>query len=394
VEYGTDILTRAHLAEKPEGREKLVRALRSGVNQAAARLAERQGASLNRVACVAAAGNTSMTHFLLDLPLKTLIRQPYVPVLNFPADVRAADIGLNAAPDAPVLVMPNKGSYFGGDLISGLVVTGINRAEAPCMMVDVGTNAEVVLGQKDWLLAAAGAAGPALEGGVAARGMIAGPGAIDRVRIDRQTKEIQYRTMGDQPARGICGSGLIDLFAEAFLSGLIDFHGRITLPPGHPLRTETDEGPALVVVPAEEADRNEPVTLSEVEIDILTRSKAGMYTILSTVVMSVGLTFKDIDRFYVAGAFGQYIDPKMAVAVGMLPDLPLERFTPLGNSSLRGAVLALISGEARRQLADIWRKLTYLEMNVNQDLMNRFSAARFIPHTDRSRFPSVGATIV
>jgi uncharacterized 2Fe-2S/4Fe-4S cluster protein (DUF4445 family) len=394
TEFGADILTRAHMADKPDGLKQLSASLRDGINRGVKELCEYCTVEAAQITSASMAGNTSMTHFLLGLPLSTVIREPYVPVLNRPDQVRARDIDLGVAPEAPVWIMPNKGAYFGGDLIAGLVTAGFESLEEPCLLVDVGTNAEVVLGQKDWMIGAAGAAGPALEGGVAAMGMVAQDGAIDRVRIDRESKRLTYHTIGDTPARGICGSGLIDLFAELFLSGLIDFRGKITLPEGHERRVETDEGPAFVVVPESEADNGRAITLSEVELDILTRSKAGMYTILSTVMKSVGLTFDQLEKFFVAGTFGQYIDPQMAVAVGMVPDIPLDRFVPLGNSSFTGAVLALLSSGARKAALRAFEKLTYLEMNVNQDLMNRFSAARFIPHTDRDRFPSVGRTII
>jgi uncharacterized 2Fe-2S/4Fe-4S cluster protein (DUF4445 family) len=394
AEYGEDILTRVHYAERPQGFETLSRGLKQAINHGTEELCRRQGLHPSDLAAAALAGNTTMTHFLLGLPVRTLVREPYVPVLNCPEEMTAGGIGLNLSAEAPVLIMPNKGSYFGGDLMAGLVVAGLARAEKPCLMVDVGTNAEVVLGQKDWLVGAAGAAGPALEGGVASMGMVAGPGAIDQVRIARETGEVTWRTIDGEPPRGICGSGLIDLFAELFLSGAIDFQGKLTLPEGHPRRAETDEGPAFVVVPSESTAHGRPILLSEVEIDILTRSKAGMFTILSTVLSSVGLTFDQIDKFYVAGTFGQYIDPRMAVAVGMVPDIPLDRYVSLGNSSLKGVVLSLVSAGARQEIQDVWQRLTYLEMNVNQDLMNRFSAARFIPHTDRKLFPSVGTSIV
>ncbi|MBU2550269.1 MAG: DUF4445 domain-containing protein [Proteobacteria bacterium] len=393
IEYGSDILTRAHMAEKPEGLDRLVDRLRRAVSRGAADICRRNGLDPAGLTAATAAGNTAMTHFLLGLPLRTIIREPYVPVINLPRHLRAADIGIEIAPEAPVLVMPNKGAYLGGDLMAGAVEAGFARAEEPCLMVDVGTNAEMILGQKDWLVGAAGAAGPALEGGVARMGMVAGPGVIDQVRIDRRTGQTACRTIGDLPPRGICGSGLIDLLAELFLSGLMDFHGKLTLLPGDPRRAETDEGPAFVVVPGRETADGSPILFTEIEIDIMTRSKAAMYTILGTVLKSVGLTFDQIDRFFVAGTFGQYIDPRMAVAIGMVPDIPLDRFVPLGNSSLGGAVLALVSARARAEVMDVWRRLTYLEMNVNQELMNRFSAARFFPHTDRWRFPSVGTLI-
>lgn len=393
IEHGADILTRAHFAERGQGLQILVSSLRQAVNDGVTEVCRKQGIDRNRVLAAAFAGNTAMTHFLLGFPTSTLIREPYVPVVNRVQGLVASDLDLNIHPQAPLLIMPNKGSYFGGDLMAGLAAAGFNRTEETCILVDVGTNAEVVLGQRDWLIGAAGAAGPALEGGVASMGMVAAPGAIDQVRIDRDSKEVSYRTIGDLPPRGICGSGLIDLYAELFLSGLINFQGKLTLLEGHARRLETDEGPAFVVVPGPETATGEPILFSEVELDILTRSKAGMYTILTTVLKSVGLTFDQVSRFYVAGTFGQYINPRMAVAVGMLPDIPLDRYISLGNSSLKGAILSLISSDARQAVNDIWKRLTYLELNVNQEFMNRFSAARFIPHTHAHLFPSVGKII-
>jgi uncharacterized 2Fe-2S/4Fe-4S cluster protein (DUF4445 family) len=393
VEYGADILTRAHFAEQAGGLATLAGVLRQKINQGISILCDRNNVEADRILGAALAGNTAMTHFFLKLPTASIIREPYVPVINRPQGLTAAELDLEISPCAPVMVLPNKGAYFGGDLMAGLVLAGFNRAEKPCLLVDVGTNAEVVLGQKDWLIGAAGAAGPALEGGVARMGMTAGPGAIDRVRIDRHALAVEYQTIDDLPPQGICGSGLIDLLAELFLSGIIDFSGKLTLSPGHDRLVGTDEGPAFVVVPADETDRGEPILLSEVEIDILLRSKAAMYTILETITGSVGLDFDQIDRFFIAGTFGQFIDPRMAVAIGMLPDIPLEKYQSLGNSSLKGTILTLLSEKARNGVQEMWERLTYLELNVNQDLMNRFSAARFIPHTHRELFPSVGTSI-
>ena len=230
--YGADILTRAHFAEKNDGLDVLVGALRQAINQGVAELAGRCNIAPDFILAVSLAGNTTMTHFLLGLPVRTLIREPYVPVVNRPGELTAVDVGLEVAPGAPVLIMPNKGSYFGGDLMAGLVVSGLAGAEKPCMMVDVGTNAEVVLGQRDWLIGAAGAAGPALEGGVASMGMVAAPGAIDRVRIDRETgggdsdHHRRCAAQGDlrfRPDRSFCRT--LSLGADRF-PGKIDFEAR------------------------------------------------------------------------------------------------------------------------------------------------------------------------
>jgi uncharacterized 2Fe-2S/4Fe-4S cluster protein (DUF4445 family) len=255
--------------------------------------------------------------------------------------------------------------------------------------VDVGTNAEVVLGNRDWLIGCAGAAGPALEGGVSRMGMTAGPGVVDRVRIDSAGLRFDLHTIEEKRPRGICGSGVIDLAAQLFLSGMIDLRGKI-LDAGCGPRLKIIDGIRhIVVVPADQSATGLDLTISQPDLDSLVRSKAAMYTILETLAMTVGVALEEIETFYIAGTFGCFIDPRSAITIGMLPDLPPSRFVPLGNSSLQGAAMALIDENCLDVIDRIRDRITYLELNVNQDFMNRFSAARFIPHTDLGRFPSV-----
>jgi uncharacterized 2Fe-2S/4Fe-4S cluster protein (DUF4445 family) len=238
-------------------------------------------------------------------------------------------------------------------------------------------------------MACAGAAGPALEGGAARMGMPAGPGAIDRVRIDPDAKAFDIHTIDEKPARGICGSGLIDLAAQLFAAGMIDIRGRFAAGPCGGRLVEKDGVRHLVVVPAEDSDTGKDLTLSQTDLDSLVRSKAAMYTILNTIADTVGVPFSDIETFYVAGTFGAFIDPESAIGIGMLPDLPRDRFVAIGNSSLAGAALALANNNCLGEIDAIRDQVTYMELNVNQAFMARFSAARFLPHTDRSLFPSV-----
>jgi len=281
------------------------------------------------------------------------------------------------------------GSYFGGDLVSGIVACGLDQAEEIRMLIDVGTNAEVVLGNKEWLIACAGAAGPALEGGVARMGMRAGPGAVERVRIDRRSGRLEYRTIDSAPARGICGSGIIDLVAELYLAGVVDLRGKFRRDPSNDRLVPGEGGLAYVVVPADEAAGARPVVFDQVDLDAVMRSKAAMYAILTTIVGQVGLSFADLGKIYVAGAFGRHIDPRQAITLGMLPDLPLETYVPVGNTSLTGAKKVLLDDGARERCLAVMRAITYVELNVNQEFMMRFSGSKFIPHTDRSLFPSV-----
>jgi len=388
---GPDILTRIQAA-RGQGLARLQGLAAEGINRIASSLASGAGLKEEEIVCLSVAGNTTMTHLLLGLDPANLCREPYIPVINRPDPVEAGTLSLKAHPRAPVFVFPNVGSYFGGDLIAGLVASGLAEREEVSLLMDVGTNAEVVVGNKDWLVGCAGAAGPALEGGVAKMGMAAGPGAIERVRIDPRTLEPQLKVIDGraEPPLGLCGSGLIDLVAELYLAGVIDLQGKL-LPLDHPRLVATEEGPAFVLAggPGERSGEEEPILFSQVDLDILLRSKAAMYTILVTLLSQVGLTFQDLAKIYVAGTFGQHIDPWRAMVIGMVPDLDLSRYVSLGNSSLAGAVKGLVSGEARRKAARIRDRITYLELNVNQEFMNRFSAARFLPHTDRVLFPSV-----
>jgi uncharacterized 2Fe-2S/4Fe-4S cluster protein (DUF4445 family) len=257
------------------------------------------------------------------------------------------------------------------------------------LLVDVGTNAEVVLGNKQWLIACAGAAGPALESSVTRMGMMAGPGVIDRVRFERTIGEFDLHTIADRPPCGICGSGLIDLAAELFLSGMIDMRGRFRPQTCSDRLIDVGGIPNLVIVPADLSATGKPLTISQVDLDSLIRSKAAMYTILETITATVGIGLKDIATFFVAGTFGTFIQPASAIGIGMLPDLPLQTYKVLGNTSLGGATLLLTSNRLMEEIDQIRNRITYLELNINQDFMNRFSAARFLPHTDRARFPSV-----
>jgi uncharacterized 2Fe-2S/4Fe-4S cluster protein (DUF4445 family) len=220
-------------------------------------------------------------------------------------------------------------------------------------------------------------------------GMMAGPGVVDKITIDSQTREFNVHTIEDRAPRGICGSGVIDLAAQLYLAGMIDIRGKLVADAcAHRLKT-IDGMLQLIVVPADQSATGTDLTVSQADLDSLVRSKAAMYTILETITLSVGMELRDLNTFYVAGTFGSFIDPRSAITIGMLPDLPLDCYRPLGNSSLNGAALILTSADSMAEVDRIRDRITYLELNVNQDFMNRFSAAKFIPHTSAALFPSV-----
>ncbi len=393
IAIGPDILERAHFADTEGGLEKLHRLIIEALQANIGRIAENGGLSTEDICLVALSGNTSMTHLFLGLTPSGIIREPYIPVINCPGLIPARSLGLHLHPEAGVFVFPNVGSYFGGDLIAGILYSGLHESDQISMLVDVGTNAEVVLGSRDWLVACAGAAGPALEGGVSEIGMAAAPGVIDEVRINPESGSFEVHTIEDKPPRGICGSGMIDLVAQLFLAGMLDFRGRLVSKAAPERIYETDEGRRLIVVDAAHSAGGEALTLGQADFDSLIRSKAAMYTILETITGYVGVGFTDISRFYVAGTFGSFIRPRSAITIGMIPDLPEETYQSLGNSSLGGATRLLRCRDAVAEVRRIYHNITYLELNVNQEFMNRFSAAKFLPHTEAACFPSVKRAI-
>ena len=390
IRFGADILTRIHHAAKDEGLAELHAAIIDSVNQLATELAGRAGlGAVSEIRALSVSGNTSMVHFFLKLNPSHLCREPYIPMVNAPDPCLAGELKLAIHPAAVVWLLPSVGSYFGGDLISGVLASGLDQQPETCMLIDVGTNAEVIVGNREWLIACAGAAGPALEGGVARMGMRAGPGAIEHVRIDPATGEIGYETIGKGKPKGLCGSGLIDLVAELYLTRRIDIRGKFRPQAAGERLIAGSEGCRFVVVEGKDAADGRPVALGQVDLDALMRSKAAMYAILTTLTNQVGVAFEDLHRIYVAGAFGRHISPRQAIVLGMLPDLPLATYEPVGNSSLAGAQRVLLERQARERSLALAGKITYIELNVNQEFMLRFSGSRFIPHTDHALFPSV-----
>ena len=388
-EIGPDVLARIHYSGRDGGLLQLQSLIVGGVNRHLAILCRQCGVHREKVYIVSGAGNTAMTHLFLGIEAYEIIKEPYIPCVNIPDTFDAADLGLAVNPGGKVFLFPNIGSYFGGDLIAGILYAGLDQKEAPCIMVDVGTNAEIVVGNRDWLIACAGAAGPALESGVSKMGMTAGPGVIDKVELDGD-KNLEVHTIDGGPPIGICGSGMIDLAAGLFLSGRIDIRGKFVKEKCRGRLEETDGIERFVLCETAASGTGTPICLSQVDLNSLTSSKAAMYTILEVIVNhTAGLSFEALSKFYVAGTFGSFINPASAIAIGMLPDLDLSLFEVLGNSSLGGARLLLKTPEAFDRLLAIREAVTYIELNVNQEFMNMFSGAKFYPHTDRSRFPSL-----
>jgi len=394
VLIGPDVLARIHYSHHGNGLAELNRLVIDAVNQNMAALCKEYGRRKEDIYLISGAGNTAMTHLFLGLESFEIIKEPYIPCVNIPDTQPAEDLGLDINENGAVFLFPNIGSYFGGDLISGILFSGLDEKQAPCLMVDVGTNAEIVVGSKEFLIACAGAAGPALEGGVSKMGMTAKPGVIDQVWVEPDTHDLAIHTIDGKKPIGICGSGMIDLAAGLFLSGRVDIRGKFFQPACKDRLVEKDGILYFILVEKHHSGTGEPICLSQVDLNSLTSSKAAMYTILEVIVKNTaGLEFEDLEKFYVAGTFGSFINPISAISIGMLPDISLKTFEVLGNSSLGGAKMLLTHPDAFERTLRVRKSITYIELNVNQEFMNMFSGAKFYPHTDSSRFPSLKGKI-
>ena len=387
---GPDVLARIHYSNKNTGLAELNRLVIDSVNFNIQALCKAHGYQKEDIYMIIGAGNTAMTHLFLGIECFEIIKEPYIPCVNIPDTQPAGNLNLDINENGMAFLFPNIGSYFGGDLIAGILYANLDQKEAPCIMVDVGTNAEIVVGNKDWLIACAGAAGPALEGGVSKMGMTAKPGVIDQVWIDPDSRDLMIHTIDEIKPIGICGSGMIDLAASLFLSKRIDIRGKFSKPFCGNQLFEKEGIDYFILVDENHSGTGEPICLSQVDLNSLTSSKAAMYTILEVIVKNTaGLEFEDLEKFYVAGTFGSFINPVSAISIGMLPDIPLKTFEVLGNSSLGGAKVLLKNPDAFERIMKIRQSITYIELNVNQEFMNMFSGAKFYPHTDNSRFPSL-----
>jgi uncharacterized 2Fe-2S/4Fe-4S cluster protein (DUF4445 family) len=378
IAEGTDVLTRMHIAMNGKGAE-LHQLLMEGVNGAIMDLCTACSFHPSAVSGVAIAGNTVMTHFLLDFPVHNLPVEPYIPVAHHIGFISPGDIGLRMNPEGIVYVFPNTGSYVGGDIVAGILSSGLSKEEKPCLLIDVGTNAEIVLGCRDWIMVGAGAAGPALEGGISAIGMRAVDGAICGVEIDRQTYEITLRTIRSSEPKGICGSGMIELVAELYGSGLLDAKGALA-PSGSAAGRIIEEGGIRGFLL--HGDGKKRLVIWNPDIDNFMRSKAAMFASLQVMVSSVGLAFSNVGKVFVSGAFGTGIDAGKAASIGMVPEMGGDRIHPIGNSSLRGAEMLLLNRHLVSAIEKICGMVTYREMNTDGEFMRQFPAGLFIPHTD------------
>jgi uncharacterized 2Fe-2S/4Fe-4S cluster protein (DUF4445 family) len=389
IRRGADVISRIEYAKTPAKLDEMRSLVLSTVNGLVAAVCDELKVSAADVFNVAFAGNTTMMHLLLGIPAQNLRESPYVPVSNSFPVMAAGDVGVAVNPAAAVSFAPGAGSYVGGDITSGLLATPmIDDAESVSLFMDIGTNGEIVIGNAEFLVTAACSAGPAFEGSGIKCGMRAAAGAIESYETDSAMEHVRFGVIGGGMPTGVCGSGLISVLGELFAKGLIDPAGKISdLAPATRVVT-TGGTKGLVLVPAAQASGGEAVVLTEADIGNLIRTKAAIYAACDLMLSNMGLSFGDIGRVYIAGGFGRFIDADKAVRIGMLPDIPRERFSYIGNSSLTGATLSLLSRARRERMSALAKKMTYVDLSSDNGYMDAYVAALFLPHTDSARFPS------
>lgn len=338
-------------------------------------------------------GNSTMMHLLLGLPPENIRLMPFVTTINQIPSLTAQQMGINIHPNGTIDCLPGVASYVGADISSGVLSSGVSETDKVTLFMDVGTNGEIVLGSREWLVTCACSAGPAFEGAGVVSGMRATKGAIEDIWINGETLEPSYRVIGGVKPLGLCGSGLIALLAEMFLTGVIDKSGNFNPDLDTPLVRQGDHGGEYVICPGAKSGHGEDIVITHVDVDNLLRAKAAIYAGFTVLAESVGIPLDWIENVLIGGSFGKYINVEKAIEIGLLPDLPWEKFQFLGNTAVRGAYLALLDHQAREKVKEIASGMTYIELSADNSFYDAFMSAMFLPHTDLSRFPTVETAI-
>ena len=390
IRYGADVINRIIESGRSGGKAKLQNAIiKETLVPIIANLCKSSGINARSILRLSIGANTTMNHLLLGVDAEPVRMEPYIPSFFSWEGLLASDLKLPANPLAPVLIAPNIGSYVGGDITAGTLAAGIWDKDEMSLFIDLGTNGELVFGNRDFLMSCACSAGPAFEGGDISSGMRATDGAVEAAVIDKDTMEPTLSVIGEpgQKVVGICGSGIIDMISELFRTGIINARGLFAREGKRILRDAHGMGRYVLAFP-EESETGREVSLNEVDIDNFIRAKGAIFSAIDTLLKSVDMTVDMIDKVYVAGGIGSGINMKNAVNIGMLPDVELEKFRYIGNSSLTGAYAMVVSDEANAKCAEVAANMTYLELSTYPGYMDSFVAACFLPHTDRSLFPN------
>ena len=390
IRYGADVINRIIQQGKDGGKKKLQDAIiKETLNPIIATLCRTAGISARSILRLCVAANTTMNHLFVGVDAEPVRMEPYIPSFFGWEGLLASDLKLPANPLAPVIIAPNIGSYVGGDITAGTLAAGLWDKDEMSLFIDLGTNGELVFGNRDFLISCACSAGPAFEGGDISCGMRATDGAVEACTIDKETMEPTLTVVGEpgQKVVGICGSGIIDIIAELYRCGIINAKGLFVREGDRVKRDQHGMG-RYVLAFAGESETGREISINEVDIDNFIRAKGAIFSAIDTMLSSVDMPVEIIDHVYVAGGIGSGINMKNAVSIGMLPDVELEKYSYIGNSSLTGAYAMVLGDEANAKCHEVGANMTYLELSTYPGYMDSFVAACFIPHTDRSLFPN------
>ncbi|MDR3205334.1 MAG: ASKHA domain-containing protein [Deltaproteobacteria bacterium] len=385
IAHGEDVISRIVFAGRQDGLKRLQNRVVDTINGLLERYEHNYPNYRDRTYLMTVAGNTTMSHLLLGVEPKYIRLTPYVPAASSWPSLKAASLGLQLKPQTVLKVFPSVSSYVGGDIVSGVLASGFYQSSELTLFIDVGTNGEIVIGNKDWMTCAACSAGPAFEGGGVRCGMRAAPGAIENFLYEPETKKHYLGVIGGVSPAGLCGSGLINVAAELFRGGVINKQGRF-VEGSSPLIRQGEDGWEYLLSPHAQNSVDHDVVLTEIDMENLIRAKGAMFSGYQTLVESVGLEMKNLERVIIAGGFGRSLNIENAITLGLLPFLPVERFTYIGNSSLTGASMAALSGSVWRKAFEIKQSMTNFELSETPGYMDKYIASLFIPHTDASLF--------
>ncbi len=386
IKYGADVINRIIQQQKPGGVEKLQHAIREEtLIPIMSTLCEEAGKTAEDISRIVIAGNTTMEHLLVGADGNSIRLEPYIPEFLELTGKTAQDLGLPAKQGAPIILAPNVGSYVGGDITAGTLPTMIWNRDEMDLFIDLGTNGELVMGNRDYMLTCACSAGPAFEGGDISCGMRAMKGAVDSVDIDSETLEPSLSVIGDVKPLGLCGSGLISIIASLFSAGAISARGKF-IKENKRIRYDEFGGAEYIFATEEESGAGRELSINESDLDNFIRAKGAIFSAIRTMLKTVELTVEDIDHIIIAGGIGSGIDIAKAIEIGMLHNQPLEKYSYIGNSSLAGACVMLLSDEAEQKVFEIASNMTYIELSTHPGYMDEFVASCFIPHTDATLF--------
>jgi uncharacterized 2Fe-2S/4Fe-4S cluster protein (DUF4445 family) len=385
MRHGDDVITRIVHATEGGGISELRAAVIDDINDMLLPLLEKNSISRDMVIAAVLSGNTTMTQLFWGLDPSSIREEPYIPTINLYPEWRAGTARIRINSQAPVYTLPSIGSYVGGDIVAGVLASGMHRKSEIALFMDIGTNGEIAVGNNEWLITAACSMGPCFEGSGIRHGMRATEGAIETVKIDPDTFEPRLGVIGETTPAGICGSGMIDAISELFITGVIDQRGKFSMDLGTDRIRAEDEGPEFILYKGDFRD----IVLTEADVENVIRAKAALYAGISVLLKDIGLSLDSLEKIYVAGGFGNYLDIDKAIMIGMLPDLPEEKFSFIGNTSIAGAYLCLLSRKMRQESEEIATRMTYMELSVSRGFMDEYMSALFLPHTDMDLFPSV-----